>query len=52
MVASDNILGRKQYVLFRQILISSEKAVYEPVYSLFEMPSNENSFEQFVVNCL
>ena len=52
MVAYDNMLGGKQYALFRQILIPSEKPVYAPVYSLFEILSNENSFKQFVANSL
>ena len=42
MVAYDNILGEKQYVIFRLILIPLEKPFYAPVYSLFEMLSNEN----------
>ena len=52
MVAYDKILGEKQYVIFRLILISLEKPVYVPVDSLFEMLSNENSFKQFVANSL
>ena len=32
MVAYDNIMREKQYVLFRQILIPSEKPAYAPVY--------------------
>ena len=47
MVAYDNILEEKQYVIFRLILIPLEKPVYAPVYSLFEMLSNENPFKQF-----
>ena len=47
MVAYDNILGEKQYVIFQLILIPLEKSVYAPVYSLFEILSNENSFKQF-----
>ena len=42
MVAYDNILWEKQYVILRQILIPIEKPVYAPVYSLFEILSNEN----------
>ena len=38
MVSYDNILWEKQYVILRQILIPIEK----PVYSLFEILSNEN----------
>ena len=55
MVASDNIVEKKQFVLFRQILIPSGKPVYAPVtpvYSLFETPSNENSLKQFVAESL
>ena len=52
MVVSDNIVGKKQYVLFRQILIPSGKPVYAPIYSLFEIPSNENSFKRFVAKSL
>ena len=52
MVAYDNILWEKQYVTFQQILIPLEKTVYAPVYSLFEILSNENIFKQFVVNSL
>ena len=52
MVACDNILWEKQYVIFQQILIPLEKPVYVPVYSLFEIPSNENVFKQFVPNSL
>ena len=52
MVAYDNILWEKQYVTFQQILISLEKTVYAPVYSLFEILSNENFFKQFVANFL
>ena len=44
-----------QYVnvfsVFRLILIALEKPVYAPVYSLFEILSNENSFKRFVANC-
>ena len=43
MVGSDNILAEKQYVIFRKILSPSEKPVFAPLYSLFEIPSNENS---------
>ena len=52
MAASDNIIGEKQYVLFRKILTPSEKPVYAPVYSIFEIASNEHSFETFVANYL
>ena len=52
MVAYDNILWEKQYVTFQQILISLEKTVYAPVYSLFEILSNENYFKQFIANSL
>ena len=52
MVAYDNILWEKQYVIFQQILIPIEKPVYAPVYSLFEILSNENFFKQFVANSL
>ena len=52
MVASDNILWEKQYVLFRQIFTPSEKLVYAHVYSIFEIPSNGNSFKQFFENSL
>ena len=41
MVAYDNILWEKQYVIFQQILIPLEKTVYAPVYSLFEILSTE-----------
>ena len=51
MVAYENILG-KNYVIFRLILIPLEKTIYVPVYSLFEILSNENSFKQFVANSL
>ena len=52
MVAYDNILKEKQYVIFQQILIPLKKPVCAPVYSLFEILSNENSFKQFVANSL
>ena len=52
MVAYDKILWEKQYVVFQQILISLEKTVYTPVYSLFEILSNENYFKQFIANSL
>ena len=52
MVAYDKILWEKQYVVFQQILISLEKTVYAPVYSLFEILSNENYFKQFIANSL
>ena len=50
MVAYDNTLWEKQYVIFQQILIPLEKPVYAPVYSLFEILSN--FFKQFVANSL
>ena len=34
------------------MLISLEKTVYAPVYSLFEILSNENYFKQFIANSL
>ena len=52
MVACDNILCEKQYLIFQQILISLEKPVYAPVYFLFEILSNEFFFKQFVANSL
>ena len=52
MIASDNILGEKQYVNFGQILVLSGKPVYAPAYSLFGMSSNENYFKQFFTNSL
>ena len=52
MVVYDNILWEKQYVIFQQSLIPSEKTVYTPVYSLFEILSNESFFKQFVANSL
>ena len=52
MVAYDNILSEKQYVIFQQILIPIEKPIYAPVYSLFEILSNEKFFKQFVANSL
>ena len=52
MVAYDNTLREKQYVIFQQILIPLEKPVYAPVYSLFEILSNDKSFKQFVANSL
>ena len=45
------ILG-KQYVIFQKILIPLEITVYAPVYSLFEILSNENFFKQLVANSL
>ena len=45
MVTYDNTLWEKQHVIFQQILIALEKPVYAPVYSLFEMLSNENFFK-------
>ena len=50
MLAYDNILWEKQYVIFEQILIPLEKPVYSPVYYLFEIQSKENFFKQFVAN--
>ena len=50
MVAYDNILGEKQYAIFRLILIPLEKPFYAPVYFLFEMLSNGNFFKQFAAN--
>ena len=52
MVAYDNTLWEKQYVISQQILIPLEKPVYTPVYSLFEIPSNEFLLKQFVANSL
>ena len=52
MVAYDNVLWEKQYVIFRQILIPLEKTVYAPVYSLFEILSTKFFFKQFVANSL
>ena len=52
MVAYDNILWEKQYVIFQQILIPLERLDYVPVYSLFEILSNESFFKQFVPNSL
>ena len=52
MVAYDNIFWEKQYVIFQQILIPLEKPVYAPVYSLFEILSNEIFFKQFVAHTL
>ena len=50
MVSYDSILWEKQYDIFQQILIPLEKPVYAPVYSLFEILSNEIFFKQFVAN--
>ena len=50
MVAYDNTFLEKQHVVFQQILLPIEKLVYAPVYSLFEILSNEIFFKQFVVN--
>ena len=47
MVACDNKLCEKQYLIFQQILISLEKPVYAPVYFLFEILSNEILEEGF-----
>ena len=52
MDAYDNILWEKEYIIFQQILIPLEKPVYAPVYSLFEILNNKNSFKQFVANSL
>ena len=41
-----------QDTLFRQILIPSEKPVYAPIYYIFEIPSDENSFKKFFANSL
>ena len=49
MVAYDNILWEKQYVIFQQILIPLEKHVYPPVYSLFEI--FQTSFNSLLPNC-
>ena len=50
MVAYDNTLLEKRHVVFQQILLPLEKLVYAPVYSLFEILSNEIFFKQFFVN--
>ena len=52
MVAYDDTLWEKQYVIFQQILISLEKPGYALVYFLFEILINENFFKQFVTNSL
>ena len=52
MDAYDNILWEKEYIIFQQILIPLEKPVYAPVYSLFEILSNEIFFKQFVAHSL
>ena len=52
MVAYDNTLWEKQYVIFQQILIPMEKSVYAPVHFLFEILSTESFFKQFVANSL
>ena len=52
MATYDNTLWEKQYVIFQQILFPLEKPFYAPVYSLFEILSNEDFFKQFVVNSL
>ena len=43
----DDVLGRKQCVPFRKIW-HPQKNLSRPVYSLFKIPSNENSFEKFL----
>ena len=40
MVAYDNTLREKQYVIFQQILIPLEKPVYALVYSFLEVLRN------------
>ena len=40
MVAYDNILWEKQYVIFQQILIPLKKPVYALVYSFLEVLRN------------
>ena len=50
MVAFDNILWEKQYIIFQQILISLEEPAYAPVYYVFEILNNENFFKQSVSN--
>ena len=52
MVAYDNVLWEKQYVIFQQILTPLEKTVHPPVYSLFEILSTKFFFKQFVANSL
>ena len=52
MVAYDNTLREKQYVIFQQILIPLEKPVYALVYSLFDILSNDIFFKQFIANSL
>ena len=52
IIAYGNILRGKQYFIFQQILIPLEKPVYTPVYSHFEILSNENFFKQFIANSL
>ena len=52
MVAYDNTLWEKQFVIFQQILIPLEKFVYAPVHFLFEILSNGSFFKQFVANSL
>ena len=52
MVVSDNILGEKTICPISKNFDSSEKSVCVPVYSLFEIPSNENFFKQFVANSM
>ena len=48
MVAFNNIFREKQYVLFRKILILSEKPLDAPVYFLFEIPSHEILLSNFL----
>ena len=38
----NNKLGGEGGTIFRKILILSENPVYMPVYSLYEIPSDEN----------
>ena len=53
MVSSDNIIGKKQYAFIWKILTPSEKPVNAVVvYSLFQIPGNENPFEQFNKNSM
>ena len=45
-------MGGKTISLFLKKFDSSEKTVYEHIYSFFELRNNENSSEQFVANFL
>ena len=45
-------MGGKAISLFLKKFDSSEKNVYEQIYSFFELRNNENSSEQFVANFL